>query len=108
MTLQDLKWSPGEKKIARKAFDKAYKKEMAQIRSVVFERIKESSEENDVWRLHDYLTKKRKEVDRKYDYRYSVLIWVFAGLIRDGLISMEDLQGLSDEKTSAIKTLLDL
>ena len=27
-----------------------------------------------LWAIHDYLTEKRKEMDKKYDYRYSVLL----------------------------------
>jgi hypothetical protein len=32
---------------------------------------------SDLWDLEHYLTERRKEIDRKYDYRYSRLTHVF-------------------------------
>jgi hypothetical protein len=102
MNLRDLKWSAKEKKVAREAFHKAYKKEMRQIQEEVSEKVKGFTEENNVWELHDFLSQKRKEVDEKYDYRYSVLIHVFARLMREGFITEEDLKGLSEDKVLKI------
>ena len=103
MNLRDLKWSAKEKRVAREAFDKAYKKEMRQIQQAVYEKVKKFREENDVWELHDFLSQTRKEIDEKYDYRYSVLIYVFARLMREGFITEEDLKGLSEDKVLKIR-----
>jgi len=43
----------------------------------------------DLWELEGYLTDSRKDVDRRYDYRYSVLPLVFGNLVRQGRLSME-------------------
>ncbi len=48
---------------------------------------------------------KRNEIDEKYDYRYSVLILVFARLIKDGWLSFEDLEGLAEEKIAQIGSI---
>jgi len=56
-----------------------------------------------LWQLHDYLTKKRKETDEKYDYRYRVLPFVFARLMHEGWIKQEDLAGISDQKLQEIR-----
>jgi hypothetical protein len=53
---------------------------------------------SDLWELERYLTERRKEIDRQYDYRYSVLLSVFADLIQKGRLREQDLQGLSAEK----------
>ena len=108
MSIRDFKWSPREKKIARAAYCKAYKREMQRIQEAVYEMAKNFKEENDAWRLHDYLTEKRKEVDRKYDYRYSVLIGVFARLLRENLISDEDHEGLSQDKVEMIHRISEV
>jgi hypothetical protein len=55
---------------------------MKQIQEAVYKEARDVKEEDDVWRLHDYLTKKRREIDGKYDYRYSVLIFVLGRLLR--------------------------
>ena len=63
------------------------------------ERINEPS---DLWKIHDFLTKKREETDNKYDYRYSILLSLFARLLCEGWIKEEDLTGLSEEKMQEI------
>jgi hypothetical protein len=51
-----------------------------------------------LWQLEEYLFKRRKEIDRKYDYRYSQLPMVFGILIREGRLTLEDVQGLGQDK----------
>ena len=103
-----MKWSSVEKKIARAAFDKAYKLEMRRFQEAICEKTKNFKEGNDFWRLHDYMTRKRREVDKKYDYRYSVLIFVFARLLREGLIVEKDLEGLSQDKVTMIRRVSEI
>jgi hypothetical protein len=40
-------------KIARAAFEKAYKAEIRQIHEAVYKKVRDFSDENDSWRLHD-------------------------------------------------------
>ena len=61
----------------------------------------------DIWRLQDSLNKQVKEIENKYDYRYSVLILVFARLIKDGWLNFDDLRGLGQEKIDRITALLN-
>jgi len=61
-----------------------------------------ASEPEDIWLIHDLLTKERRLTDEKYDYRYSVLLFVFARLLKEGWIAETDLQGLADDKIEAI------
>jgi len=63
---------------------------------------------DDIWELHDFLTEKRKEIDEKYDYRYSVLILVFGRLLREGWIELDNLEGLDEDKITKIKNIADL
>lgn len=105
MSIRDFNWSPEEKKIARTAFDKAYKKEMTEIKNKFEKRINNSDDLQKVWSIHDYLSKKRKEIDKKYDYRYSVLITVFARLLSEGYLEEKDLEGLSEDKLNSINFL---
>ena len=58
----------------------------------------------DLWDLEHYLTQRRKEIDRKYDYRYSQLDLVFARLLREKWIDEEDLRGLGEDKLRAIRS----
>jgi len=47
---------------------------------------------------------RRKEIDLKYDYRYSQLDLVFGRLLREKWIDEEDLRTLGEEKLEAIRT----
>ena len=76
-------WSRSEKAIACKAFDAALKRELHEViqdAKQMASRIRQSS---DLWDLEHYLTERRKEIDRKHDYRYLQLTLVFGKLLRD-------------------------
>ena len=59
-----------------------------------------------LWRIHDYLSGKRKEADEKYDYRYSVLVFVLGRLVREGWIKPEEIAGLSEDKLEKIRQIV--
>ena len=63
-------------------------------------RIREASE---LWELERWLGERRREIDEKYDYRYSELLTVVARLIRERRLSEEDLEGLEPDKLAATR-----
>lgn len=104
--MRDFSWTAAEKKIARAAFDLALSRELASVRHEVESMLAGSPDVHAVWRVHDYLSDKRREIDTKYDYRYSVLVSVFARLVQEGWLSESDLRGLAAEKVEAITRIL--
>lgn len=100
--MNDAEWSKTEKKIAQAAFEKAYQREIEAVIKEVRERADTIAQPEDMWRLHDYLSARRHEIDGKYDYRYSMLIFVFAQLIREGWLHPNELEGLEAEKLTKI------
>ena len=104
----DFKWSPAEKKIAREAFDKAYQKECEVIIAKLNKMMKTTKKPDDIWRICDYLTEQRDRTDEKYDYRYSVLIFVFARLIKEGWLTEADLVGIGKDKIEKVQFLLTM
>ena len=104
--MNHVKWSKTEKKVAREAFDKAYERECYYLSGSIREIANKIQTPDDIWQLHDFLTEKRKEIDEKYDYRYSMLDLVFGRLIKDGWLDFKDLEGLNEEKIERIKSLL--
>jgi len=58
----------------------------------------------DVWELEHYLTERRKEIDRKYDYRYSQLTQVFGRLLYEKRLGEEELGGLREDKLNSIRS----
>ena len=102
--MRDLRWSPAEKAIARKVYESALQQELEAVVRETKEMAAKIEQVGDVWDLEYYLTKRRREIDRQYDYRYSVLPDVFGNLIRKGRVREEDLRGLSDDKLDYIQT----
>jgi len=100
-----LKWSKAEKVTAKQAFDTAYQRECEALARKLKEMVAAAREPVDIWRIHDFLTTQRKQIDEKYDYRYSVLILVFARLLREGWLKEADLEGLGEDKVEKIKYL---
>ncbi len=49
--------------------------------------------------------RRRVAIDRKYDYRYSVLPFVFATLLAEGRVSESELQKLGHEKFDLIRRI---
>ena len=96
-------WSKLEKAIARKAFDAA-QRELQEVSREAKQKAGQIKEPADLWDLEHYLTQRRKEIDRKYDYRYSQLDLVFGRLLREKWIGEEDLRGLGEDKLRAIRS----
>ena len=104
--VREFEWSPQEKRIARQAFDSALQRELEAVVSEARKRAEEIREAADLWDLERYLTESRKQIDQRFDYRYSVLIFVFGNLIRLGRLSERELLGLSADKLEAIRRFL--
>jgi hypothetical protein len=102
-SMRHWQWSPAEKAVARKAFEYALKREFEALITETKQRAATIKESDDVWELEDHLTRRRKKIDRVYDYRYSVLLDVFGYLVREGRLKMEELQGLAEDKLAYIR-----
>ncbi|WP_034936247.1 hypothetical protein [Gloeocapsa sp. PCC 73106] len=105
MQLTETSWTETEKTVAEQAFTTAYARETNALIKTVCEQSTEIQQLEDIWRLHDFLSARRHDLDGKYDYRYSSLIFVFAQLLKQGWLTLEDLQGLTPEKLKKISAL---
>jgi hypothetical protein len=63
-------WSRLEKAVARTAFDAALKRELHEVMQEAKRMANQINEPADLWDLEHFLNQRRKEIDRKYDYRY--------------------------------------
>ena len=57
-----------------------------------------------MWELERYLTQRRKDIDRKYEFRASHLTRVFGTLLFEGRLTEEELRGLGPDKIKAIRS----
>jgi len=100
--MRDLKWSPAEKIIARRAFDQALGRELEAVILETKSKAATIQEPSGLWELERYLTQRRQKIDRKYDYRYSVLPLVLANLLTGGRLNENEMHGLGEDKLGYI------
>ncbi len=106
--MKNTKWSDADKKIARRAFDAALQRECMALVEQFRTSAAQVKNLDDIWVINDHFTKQRKLIDRKYDYRYSQLIFLFGQLLREKFIEAQDIEGLSEEKLQLIHHLAAL
>ena len=101
----ETEWSQAEEKIAREVFDKAYEREISALIKQVQQQSNQITELEHLWNLHDFLSARRHEIDGKYDYRDSSLVFVFALLLKEGWLHVDELAGLTSDKRAKIVAL---
>ncbi|MCP9849252.1 hypothetical protein [Cyanobium sp. Morenito 9A2] len=98
-------WSHEEEEAARAAFTLAYERDLADLTRSVQELSNSIVTLDQIWGLHDYLSTRRYEFDGKYDFNTSALLFTFAGMVKDGLLQISDLEGLNIKKLAKITAL---
>jgi hypothetical protein len=97
-------WSRSEKIVARAAFDAALKRELQEVMQEAKQMANQINEPADLWDLEHYLTQRRKEIDRKYEYKYSQLTHIFGRLLHEKRLCVEELRGLREDKLRLIRS----
>jgi hypothetical protein len=101
---QELIWSKSEKAIARTAFDAALGRELHEVIQKTKQMANAIQGSADLWDLEHYLTRRRKEIDRKYAFRGSRRTDVLGRLLYENRLGEEDLRGLREEKMKSIRS----
>jgi hypothetical protein len=58
-----------------------------------------------VWALHDFLSIERHTIEGRFDFRVEGILFVFASLVKDNLLALDELAGLDDEKLAKIAAM---
>jgi Photoprotection regulator fluorescence recovery protein len=105
MQVSNAEWSQTEQEIAEEVFKRAYEREINALMQLVCEKANSIAHPDDMWSLHDFLSARRHDVDGKYDYSYSSLLFVFARLLKEEWLNLDELNGLSKDKLAKIAAL---
>lgn len=100
-------WSKLEKGIARRALDAALRQELLEVTQKAKRMANEIRQPSELWDLEHYLTECRKEIDRKYDYRYSHVTEVLGRLLHERRVSEDELRGLREDKMKLIHSFAE-
>jgi hypothetical protein len=93
------------KAIARAAFDATLNRELQDVMQKTKQMANQIKEPAEDWELEHYLTERSKEINRKYDDRYSQLTLVFGRLLYEKRLGEEDLGGLREDKLKPIRSV---
>jgi len=98
-------WTTTEQAVAREAFERAYARAVEKLVATVRSRAGELSTAESVWQLHDFLSIERHTIEGRFDFRFEGLLFVFASLVKDQLLQVEELSGLESEKLAKISAM---
>jgi hypothetical protein len=105
MNIELAGWTEHEQVVAREAFDRAYARAVV----VLIDKVKQRSEGLEtaemLWQLHDYLSIERHTMEGRFDFRLNGILFVFASLVKDGLLQMDELAGLAADKRAKISAM---
>jgi inorganic pyrophosphatase/exopolyphosphatase len=91
-----MSYTKSEKKVAKELFELARQRDYEHLQTNI-KQYKCDTPQN-IWDLREFLNKKAKEFDNKYDYRYSVLDEVFIGFILEKLLHIDEMKDFSKER----------
>lgn len=98
-------WSAKEEAIAREAFERAYERVIARLVSELQTRSASLSSAETIWAFHDFLSIERHTIEGRFDFRLDGLLFVFASLVKDNILQLEDLAGLDADKLAKITAM---
>jgi hypothetical protein len=102
---QVSEWSETEQLIAREAFDHAYERAIVQLVATIRARANALGSAESVWQLHDFLSIERHTIEGRFAFQFEGILFVFASLVKDGLLQLEELSGLDAEKLAKITAM---
>lgn len=100
----ELKWSPRDKGIARRAYDQA----LANARKEILAHHKNHpvASIDELWDLEQQIREWRKDLQSIFTYSYSRLAYIFGIVIRRGWLHLDDLSGLSEPILERIRKMV--
>lgn len=98
-------WSEEERRIARIAFDAAYARALQSLIQDVQLHAAGMDSASSLWQLHDFLSIQRHRLEGRFDFRPQPLLFLFAALVKDDLLDLQELRGLDDGKLAKIRAM---
>ena len=87
-------WTDQEQAVAREAFELAYGRSTVALIEAVRRQVDTLQTVDALWQLHDFLSIQRHVIEGRFDFRLDGILFVFASLVKEGLLQLDELQGL--------------
>lgn len=98
-------WTAEEAKLARVVFERALSREVEALIATLRQETTGLRDREDVWRLHDFLSIRRHAMEGRAAFDLAGLLFVFAAFVREGLVGLEEIEGLSADKRAKISAM---
>ncbi|MFY8147674.1 MAG: hypothetical protein ACOVNL_00470 [Prochlorococcaceae cyanobacterium] len=98
-------WSDQEQAIAQAALNRARLRAVQVLIEALQRQVGHLDTIDSVWNLHDFLSTQRYQIEGRFDFRLDGILFVFASLLKEGLLSPEELEGLESEKLAKIMAM---
>ena len=98
-------WTDQEQAVAREAFERAYGRSTVALIEAVRLQAETLQTVDAVWQLHDFLSIERHTIEGRFDFRLDGILFVFASLVKESLLQIDELAGLDAEKLAKIAAM---
>jgi len=98
-------WTQDELAIARAAFEAGKQRSIEVLIQTLQENVGSLNTPESIWQLHDYLSTERYQYEGRADFDTSNILFTLADMIKQQLISADNLNGLDQKKLSKVKAM---
>lgn len=98
-------WTTEEQAVARHAFETGKERSIAVLIASLQEQSKILNTPDSIWQFHDFLSTERYQYEGRSDFDVNNILFTLADMIKQKLISYDDLSGLDQKKMSKIKAM---
>ena len=98
-------WTQDELAIARAAFEAGKQRSIEVLIQTLQENVVGLNTPESIWQLHDYLSTERYQYEGRADFDTSNILFTLADMIKQQLISADNLNGLDQKKLSKVKAM---
>ncbi len=98
-------WTATEQAIAERAFEQAYGRAISQLTATLQDKVQALSSAESIWQFHDFLSIERHTIEGRFAFQLEGILFVFASLVKEGLLQLDELSGLESEKLAKVSAM---
>lgn len=98
-------WTATEQAIAERAFEQAYGRAITQLTATLQTKAQALSSAESIWQFHDFLSIERHTIEGRFAFQLEGILFVFASLVKEGLLQLDELSGLESEKLAKVTAM---
>ena len=98
-------WTEQEQAVGLTALNRAQARTIERLIADLHRQVIELTSADQIWQLHDFLSIQRHGIEGRFEFRQESILFVFASLVKEGFLNLDELQGLDAEKLAKIMAM---